>query len=159
MSNTGAPDAPSNISLSLLEGNSLRSAWNYVRIPTVDVTLYWSLSFFTPSQLSNITTTLLNTDTYNHTLQGVRSCDPFRQCIRAENVVGNSSWSCKNNVLPNLPQREDIEYSLIQVDEAFSSNVTVVVRQNWNLFNFMIDIICILKGTSRMFVFNELLSY
>ena len=129
MFNTGVPDPPSNILLSLLEGNSLRSSWDYVRIPTVDVTLYWSLSFFRPSQLSNITTTLLNTNTYNNTLQGVRSCDPFRLCIRAENVVGNSSWSCINNMLPYLPQREDIEYSLAQVNEAFTLNVTVVVRQ------------------------------
>ena len=129
MFNTGVPDPPSNTLLSLLEGNSLRSSWDYVRIPTVDVTLYWSLSFFRPSQLSNITTTLLNIKTYNNTLQGVRSCDPFRLCIRAENEVGNSSWSCINNMLPYLPQREDIEYSLVQVNEVFSLNVTVVVRQ------------------------------
>ena len=129
MFNTGVPDPPSNILLSLLEGNSLRSSWDYVRIPTVDVTLYWSLSFFRPSQLSNIITTLLNINTYNNTLQGVRSCDPFRLCIRAENEVGNSSWSCINNMLPYLPQREDIEYSLVQVNEVFSLNVTVVVRQ------------------------------
>ena len=75
----GVLDPPSNIYLTL-EGNSLRNAWDYVRIPTVDVTLYWSLSSFRPSQLSNITTTLLNTNTYNYTLQGVSSCDPFRQC-------------------------------------------------------------------------------
>ena len=99
-----------------------------MRIPTVDVTLYWSLSFFRPSQLSNMTTTLLNTNIYNYTLQGVRSCDPFRLCIRAENEVGNSSWSCNNNALPYLPPSDDIEYSLLQVNEAFSLNVTVVVR-------------------------------
>ena len=124
---TGILDPPSNISLSL-EGNSLRSAWDYVRIPTVDVTLYWSLSFFRPSQLSNITTTLLNTNTYNYTLQAVRSCDPFRLCIRAENEVGNSSLSCNNNTFPYSPQREDIDYSLVQVNEAFSFNVSVMVR-------------------------------
>ena len=111
-----------------LEGKSLRSSWDYVRIPTVNVTLYWSLTFFRPSQLSNTTTTLLNTNTYNYTLQGVRSCDPFRLCIRAENVVGSSSWSCIINILPYLPHSEDIEYSLVQVNEAFSLNVTVMVR-------------------------------
>ena len=99
-----------------------------MRIPTVDVTMYWSLSFFRRSQLSNMTTTLLNTNTYNYTLQGVRSCDPFRLCIRAENVVGSSSWSCVINILLYLPQREDIEYSLVQVNEVFSLNVTVMVR-------------------------------
>ena len=61
--NTDVPDPPVITSLSL-EGNSLRSSWDYVRILTVDVTLYWSLSFFRPSQLSNMTTTLLNTNTY-----------------------------------------------------------------------------------------------
>ena len=105
MFNTGVPDPPSNISLSL-DGNSLRSSWDYVRIPTVDVTLYWSLSFFRPSQLSNMTTILLTTNTYNYALQGVRSCDPFRLCIRAENEVGNSTGSCVNNTLPYLPQSE-----------------------------------------------------
>ena len=127
MFNTGAPDPPSNISLSL-EVNSLRSSWDYVRIPTVDVTLYLSLSFFGQSQLSNMTTTLLNISTYNYTLQGVRSCDPFKLCMRAENEVGNSSWSCINSALPYLPQSEDIEHLLVRVNEAFSLNVTVLVR-------------------------------
>ena len=124
---TGVPDAPFDLSLSL-EGSSLRSSWDYVKIPTVDVTLYWSLSFFRPSQLSNITTTLLNTNTYNYTLQGARSCDPFRLCITAKNDVGNSSWSCKNTALPYLPQSEDIQHFLVRVNEAFSLNVTVLVR-------------------------------
>ena len=126
MFDTGVPDPPSNISLSL-EGNSLRSSWDYVRIPTVDVTLYWSLSFFRPSQLSNMTTTLLNTNKYNYILQGVRSCDPFWLCMRAENEVGNSSWSCFSDVLPYLPQSEEIEYSIVQVNEAFTLNVRVMV--------------------------------
>ena len=130
--NTGVPDSPA-ILLSL-EGKSLRSSWDYVRIPTVDVTLYWSLSFFRPSQLSNMTTTLLNTNTYNYTLQGVRSCDPFKLCIRAENEVGNSSCSWINNTLPYLPQREDIEYSLVHVNEIFSLNMTIVVRQINSVF-------------------------
>ena len=125
--NTGVPDPPSNLSLSL-EGNSLRSSWDYVRIPTVDVTLYWSMSFFGPSQLSNITTTLLNTNTYNYTLQGVRSCDPFRLCMRARNKVGNSSWSCFSDAFPYLPQSEDIEYFLVRVNEVFYLNVAVLVN-------------------------------
>ena len=48
--------------------------------------------------------------------------------VRAENEVGNSSLSCSNNTLPYLPQREDIDYSLVQVNEAFSLNVSVMVR-------------------------------
>ena len=123
----GSPDLPAITSLSL-EGNSLRSSWDYVRIPTVDVTLYWSLSFFIPSQLSNMTTNLVNTSTYNYTLEGERSCDPFRLCIRANNDVGNSSWSCNNSVLPYIPQSEDIKLLLVRVNEAFSLNVTVLVR-------------------------------
>ena len=122
----GTPDIPIITSLSL-EDNSLRSSWDYVRIPTVNVTLYWSLSFFRPSQLSNMTTTLLNTNTYNYTLQGNRSCDPFRLCVRAENVVGNSSWSCNENALPYHCQSENIEFFLVQVTETFSLDVTVMV--------------------------------
>ena len=124
---TGVPDPPSNISVSL-EGSSLRSSWDYVRIPTVDVTLYWSLSFFRPSRLSNMTTTLLNTNTYNYTVPGNMSCDPFGLCIRAENEVRNSSWSCNNSALPYLPPKEVIKNSLVQVNETFSLNVTVMVR-------------------------------
>ena len=123
----GVPDPPAITSL-CLEGNSLRSSWDYVRIPTVDVTLYWSLSFFRPSQLSNMTTTLLNTNTYNYTLQGVRSCDSFMLCIRAENEVGNSSWSYINNTLPYLPTSEAIEYFLVPDKDGFTLNVTLLVR-------------------------------
>ena len=49
-------------------------------------------------------------------------------------MVGNSSWSCSDNMLPYLPQREDIEYSLVQVNEAFSLNVTVMVRQSKSVY-------------------------
>ena len=126
MFNTGVPDPPVITSLSL-ENNSFRSSWDYGRIPTVDVTLCWSLSFFRPSQLPNMTTTLLNTNTYNYTLQGVRSCDPFRLCVRAKNVVGTSFWSCNESVLPYLPQSEDIEFFQVQVNESFSLDVTVMV--------------------------------
>ena len=123
----GAPNPPAIIYLSL-EGDSLRSSWDYVRIPTVDVTLYLSLSFFGPSQLYNTTTTLLNTNTYNYTLQGVRSCDPFKLCIRAENEVGNSSWSCINDTLPYLPTNETIEYFLVPDNGGFTLNVIAMVR-------------------------------
>ena len=123
----GVPDPPAITSLSL-EGDSLRSSWDYMRIPTVDAALYWSLSFFGPSQLPNMTTKLINTSTYNYTLEGERSCDPFGLCIRAENDVGNSSWSCNNSALPYIPQSEDIKLFLVRVNEDFSLNVTVLVR-------------------------------
>ena len=132
---TDVPDTPAITSVRL-ESDSLRSSWDYVTIPTVDVTLYWSLSFFRPSQLSNMTTTLLNTNTYNYTLQGVRSCDPFRLCIRAENELGSSSWFCNNDALPYSLQSEDIEHFLVQVNEAFSLNVTVMVRQYYCVVHF-----------------------
>ena len=92
------------------------------------MTLYWSLPFFIPSQLSNMTTNLVNTSTYNYTLEGERSCDPFRLCIRAKNDLGNRSWSCNNSALPYIPQSEDIKLLLVRVNEAFSLNVTVLVR-------------------------------
>ena len=123
----GVPHPPAILSLSL-KGNSLRSSWDYVRIPTVEVTLHWSLSFFTPSHLSNMTTNLVNTSTYNYTLEGERSCDPFRLCITAQNDVGNSSWSCNNSALPYIPESEDIKLFLVRVNEAFSLTVTVLVR-------------------------------
>ena len=126
---TGIPDPPVMIAVNDLDGKYFYTSWDYVRIPTVDVTLYWSLSFFRPSQLSNMTTTLLNTNTYNCTLQGVTSCDPFRLCIRAENVVGNSSWSCYKDTLPYLPYTENVEYSILPHIESFHLNVRITVRQ------------------------------
>ena len=154
MFNTGVPVPPSNISLSL-EGNSLRTSWDYVRIPTVDVTIYWSLSYFTPSQLLNMTT-FLNTNSYNYTLRGLRSCDPFRLCIRAKNEVGNSSCSWIHNTLPYLPQQKDIQHSLIQVNETFSLNVTVAVKQSYCTFiTSRVMLHFIVSGTSRMSIFHE----
>jgi len=44
VSGIGTPDT-ANISLNS-EDNSLKTSWDYERIPTVDVALYWSLSFF-----------------------------------------------------------------------------------------------------------------
>ena len=50
-------------------------------------------------------------------------------------MVGNSSLSCNKSALPYLPQREDIEYSLVQGNEAFSLVVTVMVRPSFkNVF-------------------------
>ena len=43
-------------------------------------------------------------------------------------MVGNSSRSCNNSALPYLPQSEDIEHVLARDNEAFSLNVTVLVR-------------------------------
>ena len=153
---TGVPDPPSSISLSL-EGNCLRSSWDCEKIPTVNVTSCWSLSFFGPSQLSNIITTLLTTNTYNYTLRGARSCDPFRLCIRAKNEVGNSSCSWINNTLPYLPQHEYIEYSLFQVNNTFSLNVTVMVKTKLLHFTSRVMLHFIVTGTSRMSIFHEYL--
>ena len=58
---TGVSDPPVITLVSLVD-NSFRSSWYYVRIPTVDVTLYWNLSLFRPNQSSNMTNTLLNTN-------------------------------------------------------------------------------------------------
>ena len=133
---TGIPDPPVMIAVNAsLDGKYFYTSWDYARIPTVDVTLYWSLSFFEPSQLSNMTTTLLNTNTHNYTLQGVRSCDHFRLCIRAENVVGNSSWSCFNDTLPYLPRTENVEYSIVSHNESIHLNVRIMVRQSKFILN------------------------
>ena len=56
-------------------------------------------------------------------------------------MIGYSSLSCNNNALPYLPQKEDIEYSLGQVNEALSLNVTIVVRHSQCAYNCKINII------------------
>ena len=66
--------------------------------------------------MKDITEYVTDTDSYNFTLEGVRSCDPFTMCITATNIVGQSLPSCANKTLPYIPSTiNDIEYSLFRV--------------------------------------------
>ncbi len=86
-----------------------------------------TLTFLSPSQLKDITKYVTDTDSYNFTLEGVRSCDPFTMCITATNIVGQSPPSCVNKTLPYIPSTNDIEYSLTRVGDSYSLNLTIQV--------------------------------
>ncbi len=110
-----------------MNGHSLMTSWDYRIIPTVSVNLTITLTFLSPSQLENITEYVTDTDSYNFTLEGVRSCDPFTMCITATNIVGQSSPSCVYKTLPYIPSTNDIEYSLFRVGDSYSLNLTLQV--------------------------------
>ncbi len=103
------------------------TSWDYRIIPTVSVDFTITLTFLSPSQLKDITVYVTDTDSYNFTLEGVRSCDPFTMCITATNIVGQSPPSCVNKTLPYVPSTNDIEYSLFRVGDSYSLNLTLQV--------------------------------
>ncbi len=103
------------------------TSWDYRIIPTVSVIFTITLTFLSPSQLKDITEYVTDTDSYNFTLEGLRSCDPFTMCITATNIVGQSPPSCLNKTLPYIPSTNDIEYSLFRVGDSYSLNLTIQV--------------------------------
>ncbi len=103
------------------------TSWDYRIIPTVSFHFTITLIFLCPSKLKDITVYVTDTDSYNFTLEGVRSCDPFTMCITAANIVGQSPPSCVNKTLPYIPSTNDIEYSLFRVGDSYSLNLTIQV--------------------------------
>ncbi len=120
------PVPPSELSL-LLNNHTLMTSWDYRIIPTVSVNFAITLTFWCPSQLNNITMYVTDTDSFNFTLEGVRSCDPFTMCITATNIVGQSPLSCVNKTLPYVPSRNNMEYTLFRVGDSYSLNLTIQV--------------------------------
>ncbi len=86
------------------------TSWDYRIIPTVSVNFTITLTFLSSSQLKDITVYVTDTDSYNFTLEGVRSCDPFTMCITATNIVGQSPPSCVNNLTYLLQMILSIHY-------------------------------------------------
>ena len=125
--NIGVPSPPQNLTIQVY-GNITTVSWSYQRIETVSVSFHLSLSFFEPSELQNQTTEVLDMQSYNFTLDGVRSCDYFIFCIRGRNMAGQGNNSCINGSFPYIPQADMIKYSLNRTSETFSLNVTVLVR-------------------------------
>ena len=123
---TGILGPPCQLDISL-NSHILMTSWNYRIIPTISVHFTITLTFLSPSQLNNITEYVTDTDSYNFTLEGVRSCDPFTMCITATNIVGQSQPSCVNKTLPYIPSTNDIEYSLVRVGDSYSLNITIQV--------------------------------
>ncbi len=122
----GIPTQPTLPSV-FIEDNFLMTSWEYSIIPTVSIIFTITLTFLSPSQLKDFNVYVINADSYNFTLEGVRSCDPFTMCITATNIVGQSPPSCVNKTLPYIPSTNDIEYSLFRVGDSYSLNLTVQV--------------------------------
>ncbi len=120
------------------------TSWNYRIIPTVFVHFTITLTFLGPSQLKVITEYVTDTDSYNITLEGVRSCDPFTMCITTTNIVGQSPPSCVNKTLPYIPTTNNIEYQILRVGESFLLNLTVQVMCTRVLFLMLLS--CILMN-------------
>ncbi len=72
----GNSDPPSELRI-FLKCSLLMTAWDYRIIPTVSVKFTISLTFLSPSQLEDVAEYVTDTDSYNFTLEGVRSCDPL----------------------------------------------------------------------------------
>ncbi len=109
------------------------TSWDYRIIPTVSINFTITLTFLSPSQLKDITVYVTDTDSYNFTLEGVRSCDPFTMCITATNIVGQSQPSCVNKTLPYIPSTNDIEYSLFRVGVTYSLNLSIQVVNTYEI--------------------------
>ena len=60
---TGIPDPPNNVSINV-DGNSLKTSWDYHIIKTVNVGFTLSLTFFSPSNLRDMTAEVNDTDSY-----------------------------------------------------------------------------------------------
>ena len=115
-----------------LENDSLLASWTYRIIETVSVSVNLSLHYSEPSKLINQTAGATNIQSYNFSLEGVRSCDNFKLCVGASNVVGHGDDSCIEGSLPYIPPVDMITYSLPRATTAitnFTLTVTVMVRQ------------------------------
>ena len=90
-----------------------------------------SLHYSEPSKLINQTVGVTDIKFYNFSLEGVRSCDYFKVCVGASNIVGQGDDSCVEGSLPYIPPVDMITYSLSRttVNTNFTLTVTIMVRQ------------------------------
>ena len=95
-----------------LENDSLLASWTYHIIESVSVSFNLSLHYSEPSKLINQTVGATDIQSYNFSLEGVRSCDYFKLCVGASNVVGQGDGSYKEGSLPYIPPVDMITYSL-----------------------------------------------
>ena len=90
-----------------------------------------SLHYSEPSNLINQTAGATDIQSYNFSLKGVRSCDHFKLCIGASNIVGQGDDSCVEGSLPYIPPVNMITKSLSRAtaNTNFTLTVTIMVRQ------------------------------
>ena len=86
-----------------------------------------SLYYSEPSKLINETAGVTNIQSYNFSLEGVRSCDYFELCVGASNIVGQGDDSCVEGSLLYIPPIDMITYSLSRATANGNSTLTVTV--------------------------------
>ena len=90
-----------------------------------------SLHYSEPSKLINQTAGVTDIQLYTFSLKGAKSCDYFKLCIGAINIVGQGDNSCKEGSLPYIPSVNMISNSLSRAtaNTNFTLTVIVMVRQ------------------------------
>ena len=114
-----------------VDSDTLIASWTYYFIESVSVSFNLSLHYSEPSKLINQTAGITDIQSYNFSLEGVGSCDYFKLCIGASNIVGCGDDLCKEGSLPYIPPVNMITYSLsiATANTNFTLTVTVMVRQ------------------------------
>ena len=114
-----------------MDSDSLLASWTYDIIETVCSSFNLSLHYSEPSKLVNQTVGAADIKSYNFSLEGVRSCDYFKLCVGASNVIGQGDDSCIEGSLIYIPPVDMITYSLSRAtaNTNFTVTVTVMVRQ------------------------------
>ena len=114
-----------------LDNDSLLASWTYHIIETVSVSVNLSLHCSEPSKLISQTVGATDIQSFNFSLEGVRSCDYFKLCVGASNIVGQGDDSCIEGSLPYIPPVNMITYSLSRAtaNRNFTLSVTVTVRE------------------------------
>ena len=113
-----------------MDSDSLVASWTYHIIKSVIVSFNLSLHYSEPSKLINQTAGVTDMQSHNFNLEGVKSCDYFKLCVGASNIVGQGDNSCKEGSLPFIPSANMITTLSRATDNTnFTLTVTVMVRQ------------------------------
>ena len=112
-----------------MDSDSRLVSWTYHIIESVSVSFNLSLHYSEPSKLINQTADVTDIQSYNFSLEGVRSCDSFKLCIEASNIVGQGDDSCIEGSLPYIPPVDMITKSLSRAtaNTNFTLTVTAMV--------------------------------
>ena len=105
--------------------DSLLASWIYHVIETVSVSFNLSLHYSEPSKLINQTAGVTDIQSYNFSLKGVRSCDSFKLCIEASNIVGQGDDSCIEESLPYIPPVNVVTKTLSRAKANVNFTLTV----------------------------------
>ena len=110
-----------------MDSDSLLVSWIYHIIESVSVSFNLSLHYSEPSKLIHQTAEITDIQSYNFSLEGMRSCDNFKLCVGASNIVGHGDDSCIEESLPYIPPVNMINKSLSRATATGNFTLTVTV--------------------------------